>query len=439
MTHRFALTGATIVTGDAAGTVRPDQTILVDAAGMIESVAPAADRPVPDGYRIIDAGGRFVTPGLINAHAHLFSDGQPLPAILLNEAVEGLVARVGHSPLGNLIFKRRTRTNVITQLNSGVTTLRSLGDVRYEVVEVAAEIDRGDYPGPRIIASGPLLAATGGHGAPQIALISDSPWEARRNVRANLRKGTTAIKIAATGGVTDARAIGEAGRPQLTEEEMTAICEEAHNAGVLVAAHAQSKEGIVRALRAGVDTIEHGAGMSDEIIDLFRHNPRSLHGTSALIPTLMAALPLIKLDPAVTGIDDVVLANGKMIYEEMINGIGDALANDIAIGMGTDSALTYVTHYNTWRELDYAVRFGGLTPARALNAATQANARILGIDATTGELAAGKSADLVIFDNNPLDDFTTMAEPWMVSIKGAVIEHPTLTRFADLDARLDTI
>ena len=439
MTHRFALTGTSIVTGDAEGTVLSEHTILVDGAGKIEKVAPTADCSVPDGYRIIDASSRFVTPGLINAHAHLFSEGKPLPPILLNESVEGLVAKVGHSPLGNLIFKRRARSNVITQLNSGVTTLRSLGDVRYEVVEVAAEIDRGDYPGPRIIASGPLLAATGGHGAPQIALISDSPWEARRNVRANLRKGTKAIKIAATGGVTDARAIGEAGRPQLTEEEMTAICEEAHNTEVLVAAHAQSEEGIRRALRAGVDTIEHGAGMTDEIIELFQHNPRSLHGTSALIPTLTAALPLIKLDPAVTGIDDVVLANGKMIYDEMIKGIADALANDIAIGMGTDSALTYVTHYNTWRELDFAVRFGGLTPARALNAATQTNARILGIAAQTGALAPGLSADLVVLDANPLEGFRTLAQPWLVAVKGTLIEHPTVTRFDDLDARLDTI
>lgn len=439
MTHRFALTGATIVTGDADGTVLPDQTILVDGTGTIERVAATVDCPVPDGYRIINASGRFVTPGLINAHAHLFSDGKPLPSILLNESVEGLVATVGHSPLGNLIFKRRTKTNVLTQLNSGVTTLRSVGDVRYEVVQVAAEIERGDYPGPRIIASGPLLAATGGHGAPQIALISDSPWEARRNVRANLRKGATAIKIAATGGVTDARAIGEAGRPQLTEDEMAAICEEAHNAEVLVAAHAQSKEGILRALRAGVDTIEHGAGMTDEIINLFQNNPRSLHGTSALIPTLTAALPLIKLDPAVTGIDEVVLANGKMIYEEMIKGIADALANHIAIGMGTDSALTYVTHYNTWRELDFAVRFGGLTPAQALNAATQANARILGLGAQTGALTPGLSADLVVFDANPLEGFRTMAQPWLVAIKGTLIEHPTITRFDDLDARLDTI
>lgn len=114
----------------------------------------------------------------------------------------------------------------------------------------------------RVLASGPLLAITGGHGAPQIALTSDSPWDARRNTRKNVQGGVKAIKISATAGVTDARAVGYAGRPEMTEEEITAICDEAHNAGIRVAAHAQSAAGIRASLRAGVDTIEHGARMT---------------------------------------------------------------------------------------------------------------------------------------------------------------------------------
>lgn len=438
MPQPFALTDVTVVSGDAVGTVLTDHTVLVDAAGRIERVAPSADCQVPSGYRRLDQAGRFVVPGLINAHAHLFSDGKPLPAILLNESVEHAVAKVGHSRFGQLLFKRRTKANVITQLNSGVTTLRSLGDVRYEVVAVAGEIERGEYLGPRIIASGPLMAATGGHGAPQIALISDSPWDARKNVRANLRRGTTAIKIAATGGVTDARVIGEAGRPQLTEEEMAAICDEAHTAGILVAAHAQSQEGITRALRAGVDTIEHGAAMNAEMIKLFNSNPRSLHGSSALIPTLMACLPLVKLERRVTGINEVVRANAEMILDEMMQGIRDAVENGVTIGMGTDSGLTYVTHYNAWREMDYAVRYGGLTPAQALHAATQSNARILGISDETGSIEPGRSADMVVLDANPLDGFRAFADLRLVTIRGVLIEHPAVTRFDELDDRLDS-
>ncbi|AYG02320.1 metal-dependent hydrolase family protein [Gryllotalpicola protaetiae] len=438
MNTPFALTHATIVTGDETGTVLLDQTVSVGADGRIETVGPSAETTVATGRRQIDLTGKYLLPGLINAHAHLFADGKPLPAVLAKESLEGAVSVFFHSPAGKAMLKRRTRINVTTQLNSGVTTIRSLGDVGYEVVALREEIEAGRVLGPRLLAAGPLLAATGGHGAPLIALVGDNPWDARRNVRRNLRKGVTAIKIAATGGVTDARAIGEAGRPQMTEEEMAAICDEAHVAGILVAAHAQSREGVKRALRAGVDTIEHGCDMDDEMIGLFLENPRSLHGSSALVPTFQAALPLVKLDQSVTGINDIVRANAEMILARMIQGAADAVVHGITLGMGTDSALTYVTHYNTWRELDLAARYGGLTPTQALHAATQANARLLGLGDETGSVETGKSADLVVLPANPLEGFRAYADVELVVARGALIEKPEFTRFPEIDQQLDS-
>lgn len=438
MPEPFALADVTIVTGDPGGTVLPGRTVVVGTTGEIEQVGPAADTPIPRGYRRRDSTGRFVVPGLINAHAHLFSNGLPLPPILLKESTAGIVAKLGHSPIGRRVFKKRTKANVLTQLHSGVTTIRTVGDVRYEAVEVAEEIERGDYLGPRLLASGPLLAITGGHGAPQIALTSDSPWDARRNTRRNIQRGVKAIKISATAGVTDARAIGYAGRPEMTEEEMTGICEEAHNAGIRVAAHAQSAAGIRNALRAGVDTIEHGAQLTPETIELFLDNPRSLTGSSALIPTLLVCMPLVKLDQATTGVNDTARANAVMVLDEMVQGIHGAREHGIAIGMGSDSALTYVTHYDTWRELDLLVRVGGLTSAQALNAATRTNARILGLDDVTGSVEVGKAADLVVLDANPLDGFRAFVDPWMVVARGTVLDRPSVTRYAELDAQLDT-
>ncbi|QPZ38481.1 metal-dependent hydrolase family protein [Paramicrobacterium chengjingii] len=439
MMTAFALTHVTVVTGDSDGTVMPDHTVLVAGDGTIERVGPTDGVDVPPGYRVIGGAGKFVMPGLINAHAHLFSDGKPLPPILLNDAAEKAVSVFMRSPVGGRWLKRRAKKAVLTQMQTGVTTIRSLGDPGYEVVKVALEIDRGAYTGPRVIASGPLLAVSGGHGAPQIALISDNPWDARRNVRVNLRHGVTAIKIAATGGVTDAKVIGEAGRPQMTEEEMTAICEEAHNAGILVAAHAQSPQGIVAALRAGVDTIEHGASMTDEIIDLFTSNPRALHGSSALVPTFMAALPIVTLPLKATGVTEINRANAVMVLDEMRRGVADALDNDIALGMGTDSSLTFVTHYNTWREIDFVMRHGNVPAARALHAATQSNAKILGVDGVTGTVEAGKSADLIVTDANPLDDISTLAQPHAVAVGGSLLESPSVERFPEIDELLDTI
>lgn len=439
MTAPLALTNATLVTGDRQGTVLPRTTVLVGHNGTIETVGATEEVTVPTDHALIDATGKFLLPGLINAHAHLFSDGKPLPPILLKEKAEKAVTLFFHSPAGKRYLNWRVKNAVQTQLKTGVTTIRSLGDAGFEVVKVAGQINAGSYPGPRLLASGPLMAVTGGHGAPQIARISDNPWDARRNVRMNLRGGVTAIKIAATGGVTDAKVVGEAGRPQMTEEEMRAICEEAHNAGILVAAHAQSKEGILAALRAGVDTIEHGARLTPEIVDLFHDNPNSLHGSSALIPTLAACIPLVQLDTEVTGINAVNKANAEIVLEEMLSGIATAVENDITIGMGNDSALTYVTHYDTWRELDMMIRFGGLTPARALHNATQVNAELLGLDQHTGALETGRMADLILTDANPLEDIRTLSRPNAVIARGRYLDDLSVQRFAEIDSVLDSI
>lgn len=435
----LAIINATIVTGDADGSVIPDHTIIVDAHGQISRVGPSAQVEVPSGIRTIDATGKFVTPGLINAHGHFFSDGKPISGLLTNPKLADLAGAAFHSLVGNAIIKRKARQNILTEMQSGVTTVRSLGDARYEVVDIANEIEDGKYLGPRVLASGPLLAISGGHGAPQIALISDNPWEARKNVRKNLARGVGAIKIAATGGVTDSNVIGEAGRPQMTVEEMTAICEEAHNAGLVVAAHAQSPQGVLNALRAGVDTIEHGSSMTQEIIDLYRNNPKSLRGWSAFVPTLAPVMPLVTFDGDITGLTKVRQINSDLIYKEMLQGIKDAVANDIVVGAGNDSAMTFVTHYDFWREMDFMVRYGGVTTTQALHFATQANARILNLEAITGKVEEGLSADLVIVNENPLDNLSTFANPQYVVVRGEVLDHPRPEHFQDVDKYVDQI
>ncbi|WP_456300406.1 amidohydrolase family protein [Tessaracoccus coleopterorum] len=224
----------------------------------------------------------------------------------------------------------------------------------------------------------------------------------------------TAIKIAATAGVSDAKEVGYAGKPEMPEESMRAICREAHEAGILVAAHAQSAEGVAAALRAGVDTIEHGSAMNEEVIGLFLDNPASLRGSSALIPTLQVALPLVKLPIEDTGADPIVKANAELIVEEMRAGIRTALEHGIPVGVGTDSAVSFVTHSNFWRELDLLERYANLSSGKVLNAATQVNAQILGLEEVTGSIAPGLSADLVVVEQNPLKTFRNLSEPWMV-------------------------
>lgn len=433
----FALAHATVITGDAAGTTLEDTTVIVGGDGRIAAVAPSLATPIPDGCHMLDATGKVVMPGLINAHAHLFSDGKPLNPKLATPQGQRATAALMHSPLGRPYLAARAKASVMTQLNSGVTTLRTLGDVAYEAVTLRNRIEAGAMVGPRILASGPLLAVPEGHGAPLIALTGDDPATLASHTRTNIEHGANAIKIAATGGVTDAQKLGEAGSPQMSVDQMRAICDVAHEAGVIVGAHAQSPEGVRRALEAGVDTIEHGSALDDTMIGLFRHNPRALRGWSALIPTLSAGLPLTEIGQKTTGITDIQLSNSRTVVSGMVAGAADARKAGIRVGVGTDAAMTFVTQYGTWRELDLLVKRAGFSTAEAIHAATQVNAEILGVGDATGSIEAGKAADLLVLDANPIIDLRALRQPALVVADGRPVWRPRVRRFDGIDALLD--
>lgn len=433
----FALTHASVIIGDAAGTTLPDTTIVVSSDGRIEQISPSTQTTIPESYRVLDATGKTVMPGLINAHVHLFSDGRPLNPKLATPRGQRITAAIMHSPIGKPYLTARVTANARTLLASGVTTIRTLGDVGYEAVTLRDRIADGRMIGPRILASGPLLAIPDGHGAPLIALTGETPDDMARNTRVNLEHGVNAIKIAATGGVTDAQRLGEAGSPQMSVDHMRAICDVAHEAGVIVAAHAQSPEGVRRALLAGVDTIEHGSALDPTTVELFRHNPHALRGWSALIPTLSAGLPMTLLDQRTTGITDIQLANARTVVAGMLAGVDDAHDEELRVGVGTDTAMTFVAQYNTWRELDLLVKRAGFTAAEAIHAATQENAEILNIDDVTGSVEVGKTADLLVLEGDPLLDLRVLKTPTLVIAGGRPLWHPTVKRFDDMDALLD--
>ncbi|RBP98391.1 imidazolonepropionase [Bifidobacterium aemilianum] len=433
----FAIEHATVATGDEDGRTLEDMTIVVGTDGLISQIGPSLTTHVGPEYHHVDAIGKTVAPGLIDSHVHLFSDGRQLNPKSSTPQGQRKVAAFAHSPIGKPYIAAKAKESIMTELNSGVTTLRTLGDVGYEAVALRDAIRAGRLVGPRILASGPLLAIPEGHGAPLIALTSSTPEEARQTAETNLDHGVNAIKIAATGGVTDSQVPGEAGSPQMTLEQMRAICDVAHASDIIVAAHAQSPEGVKRALKAGVDTIEHGSAMDDEIIDLFLHNPNSLRGWSALNPTLSAGLPMLKFPREITNITEVQYNNAHDVALNMVSGAKDAHANGIPVGVGIDSAMTMVTQYATWRELELLVKYADFTPAQAFNAATQVNARILGVDQETGSIEVGKAADLLVLDDDPARNLHTLKQPKLVFAAGHPIWHPHVTRFDEIDSLLD--
>lgn len=222
----------------------------------------------------------------------------------------------------------------------------------------------------------------------------------------------------------------------MPETSMRAVCEEAHAAGILVAAHAQSQAGVLAALRAGVDTIEHGSGMSPEIVDVYLDNPTSLRGFSAMVPTLQACMPLVRLP---NDLGEVVRANAEMVLEEMLSGIRSASEHGIRLGVGTDSGVSFVTHSNFWREMHFLHTVAGLSRTAVLHAATRGNAELLGLQDVTGRVEPGIDADLLLVEGNPLEDFRHLERPWLVVARGARIPQPVVDRIEEIDAQLDTL
>jgi imidazolonepropionase-like amidohydrolase len=433
----FALEHTNIVTGDDDGRTMHDMTIVIDEGGRISDVRPSPQIGVPQGYHRIDASGKFVAPGLINMHVHLFADGKPLDPKQATPRGQAMLAKMLRTPVGKAFIHKKAMSGIDTLLNSGVTTIRTVGDVGYTVVALRDRIAAGKMLGPRVFCSGPMLAAPGGHGAPLVALECEDEAAARRNVEANIDHGVNAIKIAATGGITDSQVAGEAGKPQLDVESMRTICDAAHACGLIVAAHAQSPEGVMNALTAGVDTIEHGSAMSDEMIALFHENPNSLNGYSSLIPTLSAGMSINAFPREITGITEIQYENSRPVSEGMLAGARQAHMNGIRVGVGTDTGMTFVTQYATWRELYLLTHYAGFTAAEAFHAATQVNAEILGIGEETGSIEAGKSADLLVLDADPTQDLRTLTAPKLVVAAGRPVWRPNVKHFDDIDEQLD--
>ena len=429
--------------GMKEGSVDNDMTVVISEDGTIEAVFPSSDtarmKKIPAGYRSIDAQGRYIMPGLINAHVHVFGSGRRLSSNMGDKSPQKTLKHFTATVLGRAMIRRLTRYNIRQQLLSGVTTVRTLGDIAYDSADLRDDIQDGTVTGPRILASGPLLSAPGGHGAPLIALECPDEESALANVHMLLDNRANAVKIAATGGVIDSQEADEAGRPQMIEILMRIISTEAHKAGFIVAAHAHSLEGVKAALRAGVDTIEHGSDLDKEAVALFRHNPGSLKGYSALIPTLSTILAMVSLDQDKIGINDTARANAERIAEHMLAGYREAVAKNLHIGVGTDAAMPYVTQYNTWRELDFLVRYTGMTPAQAIYAATAGNAEILNISDVTGSLDEGLSADLLVTEGNPLENLRTLNNPSLVVTHGIPVWRPHARHIAEIDEELDTL
>jgi imidazolonepropionase-like amidohydrolase len=337
-----------------------------------------------------------VVPGLINSHVHLEVNGEPDTATFF----------LIRTPAERTLDAAR---NARLALEAGVTTVRDLGGAASNAIVLRDAIARGEHVGPAIVPAGRALCMTGGHGWFLGSRETDGPWDARKAVREQRKAGATCIKLIATGGVLTKGAVP--GQDQLTEEEMRAAVTEAHTHEMRVAAHAIGTNGIKNALRAGVNSIEHGHLLDDEAIELFKER-----GTY-LVPTL-AAVWRIYENIAGGAQPDYVVRKATEIYHQAGENIGKAYRAGVTIAGGSDAGTPYNRHEDYAYEVELMSTVLGMTPQQALTAATSTAAQLLGVGA--GVLAPNRPADLLLLDRDPGADVRALREPRVVIKAGAV-------------------
>jgi imidazolonepropionase-like amidohydrolase len=352
-------------------------------------------------------------PGWIDSHVHLTEEYSPLSDI------ERFRLNPADFAFRSVVYAERT-------LMAGFTTVRDVGGGANVNIALKNAVRSGLVKGPRIYTSGRSLATTGGHADPTNGLRASlvrqpTPEEgvvngiddARRAVRARYQDGADLIKITATGGVLSVASSGQ--NPQFTEEEMRAIVETAKDYGFKVAAHAHGAEGMKRAVRAGVASIEHGTYMDDETMSLMKQ-----HGTY-YVPTIVAGKWVADKAKLEGFFPEVVRQKAAEIGPLIQNTFAKAYKAGVKIAFGTDTGVS--AHGDNAREFLHMVE-GGMPAIAAIRAATLEAATLLGIETTAGSVAPGKWADVVATPQDPVEDITTVQRVSFVMKDGVIYKRP---------------
>ena len=422
---KYALKNAVILDGTKDMEPLRGQSVLVEGETIV-GLVPAGSEPM--GFEPVDLTGKYLMPGLFNMHDHLAGSGKPQKKQRDNEK---LVKTIMGSGLTRAVAYSMVRGFARDELMSGVTTIRTMGGLGNFDSRLRDEIAAGRQDGPRILAANQGISVPGGHMAGSVAIAARSIDEALAHLEQSEREGVDLVKLMITGSVLDAKEKGVPGELKMAPEMVKAVCDRAHAAGYVVAAHVESPEGVRVALENGVDSIEHGAKPDDEILRLFRERG------AFLCTTISPALPYALFDRSVSNASEVEQFNGNVVFEGIIECAKAALAHDIPVVLGNDVGCPWITQYDFWRELYYFHKFVGVSNAFALYTATGRSAELAGLGDVTGTVAAGKCADLIVTAENPLDDLRALRHVEQVMARGRLYAHPKFRERKNVTAELD--
>lgn len=417
---------ANVLDGTANMEVREDYAVTVQGETIV-AVEPTAQADTL-GCKIVDLKGTYLAPGLINMHVHLAGNGKPQKKQRDNEA---LVTKIMATKLTREVAYQLVREFARIELHSGVTTIRTVGGLHEFDTRVRNEAAAGKAEAPRILAANEGISVPGGHMAGSVAIAARNVTDALLQVDIARLQGVDLIKLMITGGVMDAKEKGVPGEMKMSPEMMRAVCEKAHSMGYKVAAHVESTEGVLVALQNGVDSIEHGAAPTPEILQLFKERG------AFLCTTISPALPYALFDRSVSNASEVEQFNGNVVFEGILENSKAALEQGIPVALGNDVGCPWITQYDFWREVRYFEKYVGVSRQFALHTATLRNAQLAGIGDITGSIEVGKCADMIVLDENPLEDLCALRTPKHVIARGRAIMKPRVKRKAVVDRELD--
>ena len=422
---RYALTNCVILDGSEHMEPQTGKAVCIDG----EKIAEITDaQHIPAGYETVDLGGRYVLPGLINMHVHLPASGKPKKKASDPKKLVKLITSCG---LMNKIGVNMCEGYAKTELLSGVTTIRTVGGVADYDTRIRDLAAAGKILAPRVLASNMAVSVPGGHMAGSLAYEAHTAAEAAAFVEKIAGDKPDLIKLMITGGVLDAEVVGEPGVLRMPPALVKAACDKAHSLGMLVAAHVESPEGVIVALQNGVDSIEHGAQPTQEMLDLFKARG------AFQISTISPALPYALFDRSISHATYEQQENGKIVFDGIVALAKANLAAGVPVGLGTDVGCPYITHYDMWRELNHFVKYCGVTPAFALYSATKLNARLAGIGDVTGSVEVGKQADLIVCTDDPLKSPSALRTLDIVVKGGYRIDKPQVKKMPEVERELD--
>ena len=365
----------------------------------------------PSGYDFIDLKSFTVMPGLMDMHVHFGGEYQSKaerPVKVERETVAILAAK-----------------HAVITLDAGFTTVRQVGDSGLVAISLRDAINSNQVFGPRIFAAGKSIATTGGHADPTNGMSVDNydfptpeegvingPYEAFTAVRQRYKDGADGIKLTVTGGVLSVAKSGD--NPQFTKEEIDAVVEAAKDYGFWVAVHAHGPEGMKRAVLAGVDSVEHGTFMTEEVMDLM------IERGTYYVPTISAGEFVAEKSKIDNYFPEIVRPKAASVGPQIGATFSKAHKRGVKIAFGTDVGVQ--AHGTNWKEFVYMNKYG-MSEMDAIKSATMETAKLLRISDTLGSLEEGKIADIIAVDGNPLEDISVMENVVFVMKDGVVYKN----------------